>query len=121
MLLKEVKNILIISVVLGILQIIAAALLGYFSFAAVLGTALGIFTAVFNFFLMGVFIQKSLSKGKAASVYTNLGYIFRLALIAAVIIWSMKAEYLNYVCVIIPLAFPTAAIFILNAVRNKNA
>lgn len=35
----------------------------------------------------------------------GVGYIGRLALIALAVIWATKVDYLNYVCVIIPLIF----------------
>ena len=49
----------------------------------------------------------------------GVGYIGRLALIALAVIWATKVDYLNYVCVIIPLIFPQISIFILNLTRKK--
>ncbi|MCC8169229.1 MAG: hypothetical protein LIO59_02470, partial [Oscillospiraceae bacterium] len=79
----------------------------------------GYAAALLNFSLMGIVLERSLSNGKGSSAIMGIGYMARLALLAAVIIWSMKADYLNYVCVIIPLLFPQIAIFVLNAFRKK--
>ena len=48
----------------------------------------------------------------------GVGYIGRLALIALAVIWATKVDYLNYVCVIIPLIFP-ADFYIILILREK--
>lgn len=116
-LLSEIKNIALITAALGIIQIAIAV--WHFGLPAVLGTIVGYAAALLNFSLMGIVLERSLSNGKGSSAIMGIGYMARLALLAAVIIWSMKADYLNYVCVIIPLLFPQIAIFVLNAFRKK--
>ncbi len=118
-LLREVKNIAIAAVILGAVQVLVTVPLGYFGTAAILGTLLGCITAVFNFFLMGIILEKCLYRQSSASGLAGVGYILRLAIIAAVVVWAMKVSYLNYVCVVIPLLFPQIAIFIINAVRRR--
>ena len=63
--------------------------------------------------------MKDVCKAKGASGLMGVGYIGRLALIALAVIWATKVDYLNYVCVIIPLIFPQISIFILNLTRKK--
>lgn len=116
---KEIRNISIAAAVMGIIQIIITVPAGYFGYPAVLGTILGCIAAAANFAVMGIILEKSVSGGKGASGLMGFGYIARLAVIAAVVIWAMKADYLNYVCVIIPLLFPQIAVFIINFVRRK--
>lgn len=119
-LLKEIRNVGIITFAMGVLQFIIACIAGYFGLPAILGTLLGCAIAVVNFALMGIILEMCMhGKGMAAGL-TGFGYILRLAMIALVVIWAMKADYLNYVCVIIPLLFPQAAVFIINGLRRKN-
>ncbi len=119
MLIREIRNIAVFTGVLGILQILITVPAGYFGYAAVLGTLLGCAAAIINFALMGIILEKCVSAERGAAGLMGFGYIGRLAIIAAAVVWAMKVSYLNYVCVIIPLIFPQIAIFILNAVRNK--
>lgn len=116
---KEIMNISIIAFVLGIVQIIITIPAGYFGLPAVLGTLLGFVVAIFNFALMGIILEQCVEKQSGASYLAGFGYIFRLAIIAAAVVWAMKVSYLNYVCVIIPLVFPQLAIFVLNIIRKK--
>ncbi len=118
-LLKEIRNIAVITAIFGIIQILITIPAGYFGLPAVLGTLLGYVIALANFTLMGIVLEQSMTREKGASGLMGIGYILRLAVIAAVIIWAMKVEYINYVCAVIPLLFPQVAIFIINALRKK--
>lgn len=118
-LLNEIRNIALITAILGIIQVIITIPAGYFGHPAVLGTLLGCAVAVLNFSLMGIIFEQCVSREKGASGMMGIGYILRLAVIAAAVIWAMKVPYLNYVCTVIPLIFPQIAIFILNAVRRR--
>ena len=118
-LLREIRNIAVITAILGIVQILITIPAGYFGYPAVLGTIVGCALAVLNFSLMGIVLERCMSAKGAAGGLMGVGYILRLAIIAAVVVWAMKVHYLNYVCVIIPLIFPQVSIFIINAVRKK--
>ena len=100
-LLVEIRNIAIGVIILGAVQVLVTLPTKFFGLSAIFGTLLGCAVAILNFALMGV------------------GYIGRLALIALAVIWATKVDYLNYVCVIIPLIFPQISIFILNLTRKK--
>ena len=93
--------------------------LKFFGLSAIFGTLLGCAVAILNFALMGIILERCVSKQKGASGLMGVGYIGRLALIALAVIWATKVDYLNYVCVIIPLIFPQISIFILNLTRKK--
>ncbi len=116
---REIRNVAVITAILGIVQILITIPVGYFGYPAVLGTFVGCALAVLNFSLMGFILEKCMSAKGGAGGFAGVGYILRLAIIAAVVIWAMKVHYLNYVCVIIPLIFPQMSIFIINAVRKK--
>lgn len=118
-LLREIRNIAAITAILGIVQILITIPVGYFGYPAVLGTLVGCALAVLNFSLMGIVLERCMSAKGAAGGLMGVGYILRLAIIAAMVVWAMKVHYLNYVCVIIPLIFPQVSIFIINAVRKK--
>lgn len=116
---KEILNISLSVLILGVVQLAVTIPLGYFGLAAVCGTLLGCIAAVFNFTLMGIILEQCIEKQSGASYLAGFGYIFRLAIIAAAVVWAMKVSYLNYVCVVIPLIFPQLAIFIINIIRKK--
>ena len=115
--LKETKNISLITLAFVTIDIIVIWALGYFGVATLLGTLLGWAVSVINFFLMGLILHFSLSN-KAAPALMGFGYILRLALIALALIWAIKVDYLNHICVVIPLVFPQIAIFILSHIRK---
>lgn len=116
---REILNILLVVLIFGIVQMLITIPLGYFGLAAIFGTLLGCAVAVFNFALMGIILEQCIEKQSGASYMAGFGYIFRLVIIAAAVVWAMKVTYLNYVCVVIPLIFPQLAIFIINIIRKK--
>lgn len=118
-LIREVRNIALISLALGVIQMIVTIPIGFFGIETGLGTLLGCVAAVLNFALMGIILEKSVAHGKGAQGLMGMGYIFRLIIIAAVILWAIKASYLNWVCTVIPLLFPRIAIYIINFIRRK--
>ena len=117
-LLVEIRNIAIGVIILGAVQVLVTLPTKFFGLSAIFGTLLGCAVAILNFALMGIILE-SVSKQKGASGLMGVGYIGRLALIALAVIWATKVDYLNYVCVIIPLIFPQISIFILNLTRKK--
>jgi hypothetical protein len=118
-LLKQIRNISVITLLLGAVQVLITVPTGYFGLPAVFGTLLGCFVAIFNFSLMGIVLEKCIMRQSGASGLAGVGYIFRLAIIAAAVIWAMKVTYLNYVCAVIPLIFPQIGIFLLNTAEKK--
>ena len=118
-LLVEIRNIAIGVIILGAVQVLVTLPTKIFGLYAIFGTLLGCAVAILNFALMGIILERCVSKQKGASGLMGVGYIGRLALIALAVIWATKVDYLNYVCVIIPLIFPQISIFILNLTRKK--
>ena len=118
-LLVEIRNIAIGVIILGAVQVLVTLPTTFFGLSAIFGTLLGCAVAILNFALMGIILERCVSKQKGASGLMGVGYIGRLALIALAVIWATKVDYLNYVCVIIPLIFPQISIFILNLTRKK--
>ena len=118
-LLVEIRNIAIGVIILGAVQVLVTLPTKFFGLSAIFGALLGCAVAILNFALMGIILERCVSKQKGASGLMGIGYIGRLALIALAVIWATKVDYLNYVCVIIPLIFPQISIFILNLTRKK--
>ena len=118
-LLVEIRNIAIGVIILGAVQVLVTLPTKFSGLSAIFGTLLGCAVAILNFALMGIILERCVSKQKGASGLMGVGYIGRLALIALAVIWATKVDYLNYVCVIIPLIFPQISIFILNLTRKK--
>ena len=58
------------------------------------------------------------SKGGAGSLMA-LSYFIRLALIAAAVVWAIKAPYFNYLAAVIPLVFIRLSVYILNFSDRK--
>lgn len=112
--LKEIKKIALITLGAICVMVAVFAVCGYFSWGVVLSGFLGGAVAILNFFLLAVSVEKSLSKGsRAAQGFMGVSYLLRMALIAAVIIFAIKNEYLNYLAAAIPLIFPQIIIKIL--------
>lgn len=116
---KELKSVSLLTLILGVIQVLITVPAGYFTSAAVFGTLLGCAAAVINFALMGIILERCVSGERGTAGLMGFGYIIRLALIGAAVVWAMKSSYLNYVCVIIPLLFPQIAIFIINMKRRR--
>ena len=118
-LLKEIRNIAVCVFILGAIQVLIVAISGFFDLSAVLGTLLGCGIAIFNFALMGFILEVCLGRKHGAPGIMGVGYIARLAIIGAAVVWAMKVDYFNYVCAVIPLIFPQISIFIINRIRSK--
>lgn len=117
-LLREIRNIAVCVFILGVIQVLITVITGFFDTSAVLGTILGCGVAIFNFALMGFVLEKCVDRKHGAKGFTEVGYVVRLAIIGAATVWAIKADYFNYICMIIPLIFPQIAIFIINGVRR---
>ena len=113
--LREVKRLGICTAILTICMLIVFALLGKFSTAVLYGGLLGFLVNYFNFIIMSISVEKSVSKSKAgASSAMGISYVFRLSLIGASVYFAIKSPYINYVATIIPLFFTRVSIYILN-------
>ncbi len=72
-LLRETRSIALLIIVMGAAEVAVAAALGHFGKGAVLGTLLGCAVAVFNFMLMGIILEKCISREKSASWLMGAG------------------------------------------------
>lgn len=117
---KEVVKMAIGVFLLSLVMLGIFALLGYFSYRAVLGALLGWAGCVLNYFFLAVCVEKAADKGeKGAKAYIGGTYTLRMLFIAAVIIVAIKMPlYFNYVATIIPFLFPRFVIMAFNLFKK---
>lgn len=119
---KSIQKIAAGVFILTLLMLAVFALSGHFGSGEVLGALIGASEAILNFVLLGITLEKTVAKDKkGASSLTGLSYIGRLMLTAAVVIWAIKAPYINYIAAIIPLVFPQIIIKIIGVAEKKRS
>lgn len=134
---QETKKIAIGTAVLSLIMIAVFIAIGYFDMTVVWGTMLGAGFAVFNFFLMALTVQRAadqmngvqlpaeeeteaemqnvqqkeeLPEQKAARSIVQRSYYLRMALMAAVIVITVKMPVFNAIPAVIALFFPRVVI-----------
>lgn len=143
---KETMRIAKGTVILSVVMILVFALLKKFDFTVVLGAALGTVTAILNFFLLGLSVQKAadMMKGvemppepeetdegeEAPAVPTppeitqakqrmQLSYTGRMIMQAAVGILGLALPCFHAVATVLPLLFPRLIIHLWNQQQTK--
>ncbi len=106
--LKSIAIISIGSLLLTAIMLIIFAISKNFNSKVILGGIAGTFYSILNFILLAITVEKMLSKEEKAkaNLTAELSYVARFFLTAVFVIWSIKAEYINYLAAIIPIIFP---------------
>ncbi|MFQ7292763.1 MAG: ATP synthase subunit I [Monoglobales bacterium] len=106
--LKSIAIISIGSLLLTAIMLIIFAISRNFNSKVILGGIAGTFYSILNFILLAITVEKMLSKEEKAkaNLTAELSYVARFFLTAVFVIWSIKAEYINYLAAIIPIIFP---------------
>ncbi len=108
---KESLFIASMAAVLSLLMQSVFLIVGFWDYTVLLGNLLGYFTAVLNFFLMGIGVQKAVQKDeKEAKNIIKLSQIYRNLMILVIAIIGIVLPCFNIWAVIIPLLFPRVAI-----------
>lgn len=109
---KETLYIALFTVLFSALMELVFVLIGMWDNSVIFGNLLGAFTAVLNFFLMGLTVQKAVNLSEeAAAKKIKLSQMLRLFMIAAIaILGGILHDVFNIFAVIIPLLFPRIAI-----------
>ncbi len=97
--------------------------LGYWDYTILLGNLWGAILAVVNHFVMGLFIQKAISKAdpdEAKKVIKN-SMSMRFAALLLLMIIGMVIPIFNPIAVAIPLIFPSLAIYLRPLVDKINS
>ena len=99
-LLVEIRNIAIGVIILGAVQVLVTLPTKFFGLSAIFGTLLGCAVAILNFALMGIILERCVSKQKGASGLMGVGYIGRLALIALVECLEYTYPHFVVICIL---------------------
>ena len=108
--LRETKRIAIGEVVLLAIMWIVYALTGRFSLAVVLGSLIGGAYAVFNFFMLGMTVQKAAQvqpdNAEMARMQMKSSYNMRMVGMLAVAVLAFALPFVDGLAAVIPLLFP---------------
>ena len=108
---KETRLIALFTLCLTALMEAVYLIIGRWDVKVLLGGLLGAFFAVFNFFLMGLGIQKALSQEAAdAKNMMRISQSLRLLMLGAVLVIAFVVPVIDPVATVIPLFFPRLAI-----------
>lgn len=108
---KETKYISLWVLILSLLMQAVFLILGKWSLTVLWGNLLGGGTAILNFFLMGLGVQKAVQKEeKDAKATLRLSQSYRFLLLILVAIFGFALEIFHSVAVILPLFFPRIAV-----------
>ena len=110
---KETVYIAVWSVLFSLLMEAVFLVLSRWDYTVLLGNLLGLFISVGNFFLLGLTVQKAVTKDekeaktvmKLSQTYRNLGIVVLVGL-------GIILDCFNTVAVILPVFFPRIAIFL---------
>lgn len=117
--LKETKYIFAFSLVLSVLMQSVFLIVGKWDYTVLAGNVLGLAASTGNFFLMGLTVQKSLSKKEDdAKSFMKLSQKMRMLMLFVVAMLGYLIPFLKTIAVIIPYVFPRIAIM-LRPVFNK--
>ena len=121
--LRTLLPVLLIELALSALMVGVYALLGRFSGGVVLGAALGTALAVLNFVAMVVSLLRAERAGVPAKgqLASTGSYIFRMIVLAAVLVLVLKTGYFDPVATLLPLVFFRIAIMLSELFHKKGA
>ena len=115
--LRETKRIAIGEVVLLAIMWIVYALTRRFSLAVVLGSLIGGAYAVFNFFMLGMTVQKAAQmqpdNAEMARMQMKSSYNMRMVGMLAVAVLAFALPFVDGLAAVIPLLFPRLTILAL--------
>lgn len=145
---KETKTMALGVLVLCLVMLAVFAFLKRLDYTVIIGTALGFFAAVANFFLMAFSVQKSAEKmngvrieddepagddeneeeqkekplspeAKLAKKFMQASYTGRMLMLVIVAILAVSLPFINAVSCLIVLLFPRLVILLTQMIRNK--
>ncbi|MDO5377967.1 MAG: ATP synthase subunit I [Clostridia bacterium] len=115
--LRETKRIAIGEVVMLLLMLAVYAALGRFALPVVLGGVIGAAYAVFNFFMLGMTVQKAMGLREEnealATMQLRSSYNMRMIGMLVVAIIAFALPFVDGLACIIPMVFPRLTILVL--------
>ena len=110
---KETKYIAACVAVMSVLMQSVFLIIGRWDYTVLFGNVLSASAAVLNFFLMGLTVQKAVSKEeKEAKTLMKVSQMYRMLLLLAVAVVGAALPVFNLWAVIIPLLFSRVALAI---------
>ena len=117
---KETIYIAAFSAVLSVLMQAVFLIIGQWHFSVLLGNLWGYAAAVANFFLLGITVQKAVTKNEEEARKTiKLSHTLRNMMILIVAVIGIVVPVFNTWASIIPLFFPRISIFFRGFSKNK--
>ena len=118
---KETSFIGIWTVIFSVLMQAVFLVIGMWDYTVLLGNALSGVMGTFNFFLLGVTVQKAVSSGdeKYAKNLMKMSQSLRLLMMGAVVALGAILECFNLWATIIPVFFPRIAMIIRQILLKK--
>lgn len=120
--LKETRRIAIGEAAMLAVMLIVYAALGRFALSVVLGGLVGAAYAVFNFFMLGMTVQKAMKLREEnealATMQLRSSYSMRMIGMLVVAIVAFALPFVDGLACIIPMVFPRLTILILQLTGN---
>ncbi len=108
---KETRYIAGVTIVLSVIMESVFLIIGMWSYKVLIGNILGAAAAVANFLLMGMTVQKAVTKDeKGAASLMKLSQTLRNMMLLVTAVLAIVLPFINPVAAIIPLFFPRIAI-----------
>ncbi|MBE7010131.1 MAG: hypothetical protein E7418_01415 [Ruminococcaceae bacterium] len=117
---KETKYIACWVVLLSVLMQAIFLVAGWWKLTVLWGNLLGGFVAVLNFFLMGLTVQRAVTKEKKeAAVSMKVSQLYRNMLLLVIVMLGFLVPCFHEWSVVVPLFFPRIAIALRAFFENK--
>jgi len=120
--LRETRRIAIGEAIMLAVMLIVYAALGRFALSVVLGGVIGAAYAVFNFFMLGMTVQKAMALREEnealATMQLRSSYSMRMVGMLIVCIIAFALPFVDGLACVIPMVFPRLTILILQLTGN---
>ena len=112
---KETKRIAVGTVIMLVVMLAVYAVLGKFTVGVLLGGLLGSAYAIFNFFMLGMTLQKAASMSDHQMAHMKVRYSYSTRMIGMLIlaVVAFALPFVEGIPCLIALLFPRATIFVL--------
>lgn len=117
---KETAFIACIVLIGSVLMQSVFLIIGKWDYTVLLGNLLGAFIALLNFFLMGLGIQKALTKEeKDAQSFVKFSKQMRMVMMLLLCVAGAAMPWFNVYALLIPLLFPQIGVFLRGMMLKK--
>lgn len=118
--LKETKNIAFGVAILSAVMLIAFFFLKRLSLSVIISVFIGSFLAVMNFLLLGISLNKAVSKNSNnAKQYVQVFYSYRMIGLFVILAICLYSKLFNPAAILLPLIFPRIVIGVMNFKKRR--